>query len=79
MVGDVNNNNVLKDDNNNDAKRVHWNWMDPVSRVQYSGTKTVEDFEEIKRQKLRLPIFQFKEQFLNAVSFNQVNKYKSNF
>jgi len=54
------------------SKRVTWRWLDPVSRRQYSGTKTVGDYEEIRKQKLRLPIYQFKEQFVNAVSYNQV-------
>jgi len=51
---------------------VQWTWTDPVSRRQYSGTRKVENIKEIQQQKLRLPIYQFKTQFVNAVSFNQV-------
>jgi len=71
------------DDNNNVKEKqvgslksvvgvLKWNWMDPVSKKQYSGTRKVENMQKIRDQKLRLPIFQFKTQFVNQVSFNQV-------
>jgi len=66
------NNNLKKKVVGFQQSEVQWNWMDPVSRKQYSGTRKVEDMKKIQDQKLRLPIFQFKSQFVNQVSFNQV-------
>ena len=44
-----------------------------VSRREYQGVRSkINSEEEIGKQRRRLPIYQFKEQFINAVRFNQV-------
>ena len=44
-----------------------------VSRLEHQGirSKTISE-EEIGKQRKRLPIYQYREQFVNAVRFNQV-------
>lgn len=68
---DIENNNVNFESGQIHAK-IPWNWTDPVTRKEYSGTKTVKAFGETQRQRSLLPIYQFKEQFINAVHHNQV-------
>lgn len=51
---------------------IRWRWIDPVSKQEYTGSRRVMGRHEIIEQKRRLPIYQFKKQFLHAVTNNQV-------
>ena len=49
-----------------------WNWVDPVSRKAYTGTRTSPaNHSAILEHRKKLPIYEFRRQFLHAVESNQ--------
>ena len=43
---------------------IEWKWKDPVSKKEFSGTTTVGGIEHIRAQRAKLPIYEFRSQFL---------------
>lgn len=49
-----------------------WNWVDPVTRKEYSGTRTsLVSHSAILEHRKKLPIYDFRRQFIHAVESNQ--------
>jgi HrpA-like RNA helicase len=51
--------------------KLRWQWLDPVTRKEYSGTKTSSNHADIIQHRMKLPIYEFRPHFLHAVENNQ--------
>lgn len=57
---------------NSGVGRRPWNWVDPVTRKEYSGTRTsLPCHSAILEHRKKLPIYEFRRQFIHAVESNQ--------